>query len=92
MEQNSPLRFLDYDVTQYLYETYFPSKQTRTHYNMVVSHYNLLRRNYNIIDKLVEQALNERFTYTYKTCNKRTTYDATEFITYIKRHKYRKTI
>ena len=26
MDSQSPLRFLDYDVTQYIYETYFPSK------------------------------------------------------------------
>ena len=26
MDSQSPLRFLDYDVTQYIYETYYPSK------------------------------------------------------------------
>ena len=29
MDSQSPLRFLDYDVTQYIYETYFPSKEAR---------------------------------------------------------------
>jgi hypothetical protein len=29
MDIDSPLRYLNYDVSQYLYETYFPSEQTR---------------------------------------------------------------
>ena len=29
MDSQSPLRFLDYDVTQYIYETYFPSKEAK---------------------------------------------------------------
>ena len=29
MDSQSPLRFLDYDVTQYIYETYYPSKEAR---------------------------------------------------------------
>ena len=30
MLQNSPLRFLDYDVSRYLYEKYYPSNEIRT--------------------------------------------------------------
>ena len=29
MDSQSPLRFLDYDVTQYIYETYYPSKEAK---------------------------------------------------------------
>ena len=29
MDPQSPLRFLNYDVTQYIYETYFPSKEAK---------------------------------------------------------------
>ena len=29
MDIQSPLRFLNYDVTQYIYETYFPSKEAK---------------------------------------------------------------
>ena len=29
MDSQSPLRFLDYDVTQYICETYFPSKEAK---------------------------------------------------------------
>jgi len=29
MEINSPLHYLNYDVSRYLYETYFPSKQAK---------------------------------------------------------------
>ena len=29
MDSQSPLRFLDYDVTRYIYETYYPSKEAK---------------------------------------------------------------
>tara|TARA_B100000686_G_C16719681_1_gene934163 strand:- start:250 stop:633 length:384 start_codon:yes stop_codon:yes gene_type:complete len=29
MDDESPLRFLDYDVTQYIYDTYYPSKEAK---------------------------------------------------------------
>ena len=29
MDSQSPLRFLDYDVTQYIYKTYYPTKEAR---------------------------------------------------------------
>ena len=37
MEKNSPLRFLDIDVSRYLYETYYPSKKTKENFTSVMN-------------------------------------------------------
>ena len=33
----SPLRFMDYDVSRYLYETYFPTVKTKENYDAVMN-------------------------------------------------------
>ena len=43
VDSNSPLRYLDYDVTKYLYETYYPTQKTKLNYNKVVEEFKFLR-------------------------------------------------
>ena len=49
VDSNSPLRYLDYDVTKYLYETYYPTQKTKLNYNKVVEEFKFLREKYDVI-------------------------------------------
>jgi len=46
MEENSPLRFLDYDVSQMIYEKYYPSIRSKQWKNMVNDQFKYHLRNY----------------------------------------------
>ena len=58
MDSQSPLRFLDYDVTQYIYETYYPSKEARILKKKMNEH-----RIQNLIDVERETGLYSKKTY-----------------------------
>ena len=45
MEENSPLRFLDYDVSQMIYEKYYPSIRSKQWKNMVNDQFKYHLRN-----------------------------------------------
>ena len=40
IDSNSPLRFLDYDVTRLIYDTYCPTELTKQRYNLVMDQLN----------------------------------------------------
>ena len=46
MESQSPLRFLDYDVTQYIYETYFPSKEAKENKKRMIKQFLTIKDQY----------------------------------------------
>ena len=46
IKYNSPLRFLDYDVSQYLYENYFPSSKAKDKKNIVNDQYKYYLNDY----------------------------------------------
>ena len=50
---DSPLQYLDYDVTRYLYETYFPTQKTRFNYNSVIQQFKRLIKGYCIVDHYI---------------------------------------
>ena len=56
---DSPLQYLDYDVTRYLYETYFPTQKTRFNYNSVIQQFKRLMSN---VEKLYK---NKKCTRIY---------------------------
>jgi hypothetical protein len=54
MESESPLRFLDFDCSRYLYETYFPSADQRRRYDHVMRELNMFV-NRHITNRFVRQ-------------------------------------
>ena len=46
MEENSPLRFLDYDVSRMIYEVYYPNKRSRQWKSLTNDQFKFHLRNY----------------------------------------------
>ena len=46
MDSQSPLLFLDYDVTQYIYETYFPSKEAKENKKRMIKEFLTIKDQY----------------------------------------------
>ena len=67
---NSPLKYLDIDISRHLYETYFPTPKTRLNYNKVVTEFNDLLRKYENYDHYVIDNLGVR----YRSCSIRRIY------------------
>ena len=65
VDSNSPLRYLDYDVTKYLYETYYPTQKTKLNYNKVVEEFKYLREKYDVIDHYVLDILGIKYRSCY---------------------------
>ena len=80
---NSPLRYLDYDVTRYLYETYYPTQKTKLNYNKVVEEFKYLREKYDVIDHYITDSKG----YKYRTCKIYKGYTEKSFMRYIKINK-----
>ena len=83
VDSNSPLQYLDYDVTRYLYETYFPTQKTRLHYNNVLNQFKRLIRGYCIVDHYITDSNG----YKYRTCKIYKGYTEKSFMRYIKINK-----
>jgi len=80
---DSPLQYLDYDVTRYLYETYFPTQKTRFNYNNVIQQFKRLIKGYCIVDHYITDSNG----YKYRTCKIHKGYTEKSFIRYIKINK-----
>jgi len=81
MDKNSPLRFLDIDVSRYLYETYYPSKKTKENYKRVMNELKKLRESYKHIDHYVK----DEYGFEYRTCRiHRHIFTSRLFLQYIK--------
>ena len=81
MEDNSPLRYLNIDVSQYLYETYYPSKKTKENYMSVMNELKNLRESYKHIDHYVK----DEYGFEYRTCRiHRHIFTSILFLQYIK--------
>ena len=65
VDSNSPLRYLDYDVTKYLYETYFPTPTTKLNYNKVVEEFKYLKKKYDVIDHYVLDIIGIKYCLLY---------------------------
>ena len=46
MDSQSPLRFLDYDVTRYIYETYYPSKEAKENKKRMIKQFLTIKDQY----------------------------------------------
>ena len=80
---DSPLQYLDYDVTRYLYETYFPTQETRFNYNSVIQQFKRLIKGYCIVDHYITDSNG----YKYRTCKIHKGYTEKSFMRYIKINK-----
>ncbi len=81
---NSPLRYLDYDVSRYIYETYFPTPTTKLHYNKVVEEFKYLRKKYDVIDHYILDILGIK----YRSCSiNRLYFSSKRFLEEIKYYK-----
>ena len=67
---NSPLVYLDIDVSRYIYETYFPTQTTKLNYNKVVEEFNYLRKQYDTVDHYII----DDFGIRYRSCTIRRCY------------------
>ena len=81
---NSPLRYLDYDVTKYLYETYYPTQKTKLNYNKVVEEFKYLREKYDVIDHYVLDIMGIK----YRSCSINRAYFSSK--TFLQEIKYSK--
>ena len=81
---DSPLRYLDYDVTKYLYETYFPTPTTKLNYSKVIEEFKLLREKYDVIDHYVLDILGIK----YRSCSINRSYFSSK--TFLEEIKYSK--
>ena len=88
MDIDSPLRYLDYDVSQYLYETYFPSEQVRLQRKELQKEY---------VNKVVSYLHRYQITNLYENevmfCVRGSLYKKIPFLSYINsdhKHKIRK--
>ena len=52
IKYNSPLQYLDYDVSRYIYETFFPYKITKEYKNLVNDQFKYFKNKYLKIYKL----------------------------------------
>ena len=80
---DSPLQYLDYDVTKYLYETYFPTQKTMFNYNSVIQQFKRLIKGYCIVDHYITDSNG----YKYRTCKIHKGYTEKSFMRYIKINK-----
>ena len=78
IKYNSPLRFLDYDVSQYLYENYFPSNKSKDKKNIVNKQYN-----YYLNDYLQHYNLNNIYERNMIICIRRNLYRRLSFSYYL---------
>ena len=69
-DENSPLKYLDIDISRHLYETYFPTPETRLNYDKVVDEFHYLLRKYENYDHYVVDHLGVR----YRSCSIRRMY------------------
>ena len=53
IDDHSPLRFLDFDVSRKIYETYFPSPLIKEQFNQVIDQLKYHIKNYNAIGRQV---------------------------------------
>ena len=88
MDINSPLRYLDYDVSQYLYQTYFPIEQVRLQKKKLNEEY---------IDKVISYLQKYQITNLYENevlfCIRGSLYKKIPFLSHINsdhKHKIRK--
>ena len=75
----SPLRFITFDVSRYLYETFFVSQETRKKYNTVLEELNMLRQTFNYKDHYTLSS----YGYIYRTCRIKGPYTSSEFLKHI---------
>jgi hypothetical protein len=80
MDSFSPLRFITFDVSRYLYETFFTSQETKNKYNNVMEEYKMLRQTFDYKDHYTMSS----YGYIYKTCRIRQYYTSNEFLKHIK--------
>ena len=78
IKYNSPLRFLDYDVSQYLYENYFPSSKSKDKKNIVNKQFKK-----NVIEFLNEYNLNNIYESKIVISIRRNLYRRFTFIYYL---------
>ena len=78
IKYNSPLRFLDYDVSQYLYENYFPSSKAKDKKKTVNDQYNYYLNNY-----LQHYNLNNIYERNMIICIRRNLYRRLSFSYYL---------
>lgn len=78
IKYNSPLRFLDYDVSQYLYENYFPSSKAKDKKKKVNDQYNYYLNNY-----LQHYNLNNIYERNMIICIRRNLYRRLSFSYYL---------
>ena len=63
MDSQSPLRFLDFDVTQYIYETYFPSKGAKENKKRMIKEFLTIKDQY-----LSKYKVNNIYEYEIMFC------------------------
>ena len=78
IKYNSPLRFLDYDVSKYLYENYFPSSKAKDKKNIVNDQYK-----YYLNDYLQHYNLNNIYERNMIICIRRNLYRRLSFSYYL---------
>ena len=81
---DSPLQYLDIDVSRYIYETYFPTPTTKLNYNKVVEEFKYLREKYDVIDHYVLDILGIK----YRSCSINRVYFSSK--TFLQEIKYSK--
>ena len=84
IESASPLQFMDYDVSRYLYETYFPLPITRYNYELVRDQYTRYLKGYCIMDHYISDING----YRYRTCRIRNGHTGRSFLRYIKNNRW----
>jgi len=79
MDSQSPLRFLDYDVTQYIYETYFPSKGAKENKKRMIKEFLPIKDQY-----LSKYNVNNIYEYEIMFCIRGSLYKKISFFSFLK--------